>query len=286
MFKAGKSSLVISSFEKQPYLISANAEDRKQTRMARMMHVHDDRVEILLMRSGHGVHIIDGKKYKTKQGDILIYNAGVKHEEFADSKNGMDILSCAIGNVYINGLAPNVLFEKKYSPVIQHRSCYHELEALMDMLYNNFLSPHPSRELEYHLLCSLLLKVRETVIRAESAEEQKEQELGHLIQSYIDKHYIEDISLQDIADELNMSQYYISHAFKRTTGYSPMQYVIRRRIGEAQSYLLSTDKTVTEISYMVGYNSASNFNNAFKKMIGMSPQRYREFWRNNHKRVK
>ncbi|WP_410429683.1 helix-turn-helix domain-containing protein [Metabacillus litoralis] len=77
-----------------------------------------------------------------------------------------------------------------------------------------------------------------------------------------------------------MSQYYISHAFKRTTGYSPMQYVIRRRIGEAQSYLFSTDKTVTEIAYIVGYNSASNFNNAFKKMVNMSPQRYREFWRN------
>ncbi|WP_438803867.1 helix-turn-helix domain-containing protein [Metabacillus rhizolycopersici] len=76
-----------------------------------------------------------------------------------------------------------------------------------------------------------------------------------------------------------MSQYYISHAFKRTTGYSPMQYVIRRRIGEAQSYLFSTDKTVTEIAYIVGYNSASNFNNAFKEMVNMSPQRYREFSR-------
>ncbi|WP_084822017.1 AraC family transcriptional regulator [Bacillus sp. SA1-12] len=279
MVKVGKNSPVISSFEKQPYLIAANAEDRMQTRMARMMHMHDDRIEILLLQSGHGVHIIDGKEYETKQGDILIYNAGIKHEEFADSENGMDILSCAIGNVCIKGLPPNVLFAKKYCPVIQNRSCYHEIGALMDMLYNNFLSRSPSRELEYHLLCSLLLMVRETVMREESNEEQKEQELGHLILRYIDEHYIEDISLQDIADELNMSPYYISHAFKRTTGYSPMQYVIRRRIGEAQSYLLSTDKTVTEIAYFVGYNSASNFNNAFKKMVGMSPQSYREFWR-------
>ncbi|GAA3314259.1 hypothetical protein GCM10020331_006370 [Ectobacillus funiculus] len=77
---------------------------------------------------------------------------------------------------------------------------------------------------------------------------------------------------------MNMNHYYMSHVFKSTIGYSPMQYVIRRRIGEAQSYLLATDKTVTDIAYMVGYNSASNFNNAFKKMVGMSPQRYREFW--------
>lgn len=279
MVKIGKNSPVINHFEKQPYLISANAEDRKQTRTARMMHVHDDRIEILQLQSGHGVHIIDGKEYKTKQGDILVYNAGVKHEEFADSENGMDILSCAIGDVYVKGLAPNVLFPQKYSPIIQNKSCYHEIGSLMNMLYNNFISQSPSRELEYHLLSSLLLMVRETVMREESDEEQKEQELGHLIQSYIDEHYLENISLQDIAVELNMSQYYISHVFKRTIGYSPMQYVIRRRIGESQSYLLSTDKTVTEIAYMVGYNSASNFNSAFKKMVGMSPQRYREVWR-------
>jgi AraC-like DNA-binding protein len=243
-----------------------------------MMHVHYDRIEILQLQSGHGVHIIDGKEYKTKQGDILIYNAGMKHEEFADSENGMDILSCAIGDVFLKGLAPNVLFAKKYSPVIQNGSCYHEVGALMIMLYTNFLNRNPSRELEYHLLCSLLLTIREAVMRGESEEEQKEQELGHLIQSYIDQHYKENISLQDIADEMNMNHYYMSHVFKNTIGYSPMQYVIRRRIGEAQSYLLATDKTVTEIAYMVGYNSASNFNNAFKKMVGMSPQRYREFW--------
>jgi hypothetical protein len=85
----------------------------------------------------------------------------------------------------------------------------------MNMLYNNFSSHSPSRELEYHLLSSLLLMVRETVMREESGEEQKEQELGHLIQSYIDEHYLENISLQDIAVELNMSQYYISHVFKK-----------------------------------------------------------------------
>lgn len=187
MFKFWKNPPVVSSFEKQPYLIAVNAEDRMQTRTARMMHVHYDRIEILQLQSGYGVHIIDGKEYKTKQGDILIYNAGIKHEEFADSENGMDILSCAIGNVFLKGLAPNVLFAKKYSPVIQNGSCYHEVGALMVMLYTNFLSRNPSRELEYHLLCSLLLTIREAVMHEESAEEQKEQELGHLIQSYIDK---------------------------------------------------------------------------------------------------
>jgi len=274
-------SSVVSSFEKQPYLISVNSEDKTQTRLARMLHVHYDRLEILILKSGHGVHIIDGKEYKTKQGDILIYNAGVNHEEFADSKNGMDILSCAIGNVFLKGLAPNVLFPSSYSPIIQNGSLYHEVKSIIGMLYTNSLSPTPSQELEYHLLCSLLLTIREMVIHEDIEEEHTEQELklGHLIQSYIDEHYTEKISLEEIAAVLKMNHYYMAHVFKNTIGYSPMNYVIRRRVGEAQSHLLYTDKTVTEIAYMVGYNSASNFNKAFKKMVGMSPQRYREFWR-------
>ncbi|OXS79954.1 AraC family transcriptional regulator [Domibacillus enclensis] len=279
MLKTGKNSPATCCIEKQPYLISAQKEDRLQTRLARMMHMHDDRIEILQLRSGHGIHIIDGQEYETKQGDILVYNAGVPHEEMADAKNGMDILSCAIGNVSIKGLAPNVLFTQAYRPVIQDSPLYQDIGSLMSMLFSHFTSPHPSRELEHHLLCSLLLLVRNAAMGSERDDERKQKEIGDLVQRFIDEHYQEEISLQHIAQALHMSPYYLSHAFKRTTGYTPMNYVTRRRIGEAQSRLLSTDHTVTDIAYAVGYSSASNFHNAFKKMIGLSPQKYREFWR-------
>lgn len=271
-----------SSFKAPPRLMSINLEDRRQTRIPRMVHVHYDRLEILQIRSGYGVHIIDGEVYETEKGDVLVYNAGVTHEEFADSKNGMDIFSCAVRNVLLQGQAPNVLFTNQYTPIISSKNCFREIGSLMFLLQQNFIRQHGSKEIESYLLYSLLLTLQKEVMKSGGKEEKRERVLGNLIQKYIDEHYKEDINLQDIADKMHLSQYYMSHVFKKIIGYSPKHYVIRRRIGEAQSYLLSTEKSVTEIAYLIGYNSASNFNNSFRKMVGMSPQKYRECWKTNH----
>ena len=61
------------------------------------------------------------------------------------------------------------------------------------------------------------------------------------IKDYIDKHFADEFSLQQMADALHVSPYYLAHICKEVTGYSPLQYVLRRRIGEAQTLLITTD---------------------------------------------
>lgn len=67
----------------------------------RAMHMHDDRVEIRLIRRGNGIHIIDGRTYATQAGDILIFHPYVLHDECADQMAGLEILGCSIGNIRI-----------------------------------------------------------------------------------------------------------------------------------------------------------------------------------------
>ncbi|MGN1029992.1 MAG: helix-turn-helix transcriptional regulator, partial [Butyricicoccaceae bacterium] len=99
------------------------------------------------------------------------------------------------------------------------------------------------------------------------------------IQDYIDQHYLEDISIAMISADMHMGESYLSHTFKKATGYSILQYIIRRRIGEAQSWLLMSDLSITDIATKVGYNSVSNFHNTFRKTVGMTPQQYRSYWK-------
>lgn len=99
--------------------------------------------------------------------------------------------------------------------------------------------------------------------------------LAEQIRAYIDHKYMEDVSLQSMAKELNISRYYLSHIFKEFYGYSPMQYMLRRRIGEAQSLLIGTDYTVTRIATLVGYDNPNHFNTIFSKNVGISPRNYR-----------
>jgi transcriptional regulator GlxA family with amidase domain len=68
----------------------------------------------------------------------------------------------------------------------------------------------------------------------------------------------------------------MSHTFKETTGYSPIQYIMRRRIGEAQTLLITTNHSITMVANIVGYDNSSYFNKIFTKNVGMTPKRYRE----------
>lgn len=100
--------------------------------------------------------------------------------------------------------------------------------------------------------------------------------MGRRIKQFIDSHYMEPLTLQSMGEALHISPYYLSHIFKQMTGYSPVQYLLRRRIGEAQTLLITTDLPITRIAEMVGYDTQSYFNLQFTKNVGMPPQKYRK----------
>ena len=130
------------------------------------------------------------------------------------------------------------------------------------------------------LLRKVLTVVRENTGTAEesgiSPEVDEPNILGHRVKKFIDQNYTQPITLQTIAEALNTSPYYISHVFKEMSGYSPIQYLLRRRIGEAQTLLITTDYSITEIAGMVGYDTQSYFNMQFTKHVGMPPKKFRQ----------
>lgn len=269
---------VESSFWRKPKLISAKMEERIKTKIIRAMHVHDDRVEIILVRSGHGLHNVGGRLYAVEAGDILIYNAGTVHDEYTDSTEGMDIMWCIATNIQIGRQPDNMLLPEDCTPVLHQAECFEEAQSLMIMLMST-----QSEEIRYHVLCALLLLLRGEAVRRSDTGMDKTTRLSHEIQKYIDAHYLEDIRLEDIAEHVGMNPSYLSRVFRRTVGYAPIQYAIRRRIGQAQSWLVMTDKSVTEIAFLVGYNSVGNFHAAFLKTVGMTPQQYRRLWEDHPK---
>ncbi|MBJ3109898.1 myo-inositol utilization transcriptional regulator ReiD, partial [Salmonella enterica subsp. enterica serovar London] len=111
---------------------------------------------------------------------------------------------------------------------------------------------------------------------------QRHENLLDSIKSYIDRNFYEPIRLDTLATKFNVSPYYVSHEFKRRYGYSPMDYLIKRRLGEAQS-LLTTDEggreKITSIAYRVGFSNLSHFQNYFKNKVGKTPGQYRKDYR-------
>lgn len=91
---------------------------------------------------------------------------------------------------------------------------------------------------------------------------------------YIQNHY-GDISLADVADAVNLNPSYFSNYFKRFTGESYSNYLNKVRIEESKR-LLQTDCSISEIAQRVGFSDQSYFTNVFKKIEGISPNRWRK----------
>ncbi|MEO7262082.1 MAG: helix-turn-helix transcriptional regulator [Jatrophihabitantaceae bacterium] len=89
------------------------------------------------------------------------------------------------------------------------------------------------------------------------------------------EHYDEPLSLDDIADTAILSKFYFSRVFRSVTGTTPARFLTAIRLYRAKNLLHQTPFNVTDIVYMVGFNSLGTFTTRFSKSVGMSPSRFR-----------
>jgi AraC family transcriptional regulator len=93
---------------------------------------------------------------------------------------------------------------------------------------------------------------------------------------YIQAHLGEDLSLGEIANQLGMSQYYFCRLFKRSTGMSPHQYLIRQRVEQAKHLLKQSEQSITSVALECGFANQSHFAKCFRQCTGMNPKHFRK----------
>ena len=92
---------------------------------------------------------------------------------------------------------------------------------------------------------------------------------------YVGDNLAEDLTHSGIAREVNLSPYHFARMFKRSTGLSPHQYVVRRRIERAKELLTNTDLPVGVVARRVGFASSSHFAQQFGRIVGVAPSALR-----------
>ena len=93
---------------------------------------------------------------------------------------------------------------------------------------------------------------------------------------YINEHLQDELSLVELARTAQLSPHHFATVFKASTGISPHRYVIERRIDRARDLLRRDDKTISEIAYAVGFSSQSHLTANFRRMMGMTPRKFRQ----------
>ncbi|RNB72817.1 bifunctional transcriptional activator/DNA repair enzyme AdaA [Brevibacillus panacihumi] len=94
--------------------------------------------------------------------------------------------------------------------------------------------------------------------------------------TFLVNHYKQNLVLQDIADQVGLSPFYLERLFKKETSETPRTYLEKIRIDKAAHLLKSSTLTNLEICYEVGFQSPSNFYKVFRSLKNCSPSEYRK----------
>jgi AraC family transcriptional regulator len=92
---------------------------------------------------------------------------------------------------------------------------------------------------------------------------------------YIHTNLAENVRLESIASELNLSASHFAHEFRNSTGQTPYQYLLDQRITKAKDLLRTTKFPVQFISASTGFSSPANFVRAFRQRVGVTPEAWR-----------
>ena len=272
---------------KLPTLVYINKQNHTRKAIHRPLHRHDSICELLLVYRGTGTYYVNGKSYPLSEGSVIYYNQGDLHEVVSETENEIGDYCIGISNLRRCGLPPGCLISPGGPSVRQAGPLYPMLLTMCEQMYT-LEGTNAEGKLTAQLLCSAIIVLTSQIesFPLNGTEESDEAHMVLRIRNYLNEHFMEDITLDTAGEALGCSATYISHIFKKATGRTPIQYIIRRRIGHAQTLLISTDHSVTRIAALVGYDNTNYFSTIFSKIVGMSPARYREFYKEEMRGLK
>ena len=236
-------------------------------------HTHNH-TELFFIVSGKGQFIIQDQIFPVNVNNPVIINPNVTHTE--DSLNAQPLEYIVLGIEGIE-LATSENSNGQFC-ILDH---FESLE--ISSCIRNILREMELKNTGYEDICQAYMEILIIrLMRSTSLSVQSEPQAisGNrqcaAVRRYIDLHFKEPLTLEQLADDAHMNKYYLSHAFKREYGVSPINYMITRRVEESKYLLAETDLPMSQISQLLGFSSLSYFSQVFRRSQNISPMEYRK----------
>ena len=250
------------------------------------LHLHRDALEISVVLCGRASMYWAGNIFPIEEGDVIIKNAGVLHAERSDPLAPIEQICVSFTGFQLSDRPENQPFPIGLPPILRQPEEFPLLASLSRYILRVCLSirdgtaPDRERTALGSAVCAFL-----DIISADLPQPRDDQPSlkGHhavlQVVEYLDCHFNEKQSLGAMAERFFISPYYLERKFKEHTGFSFSQYVINRRIGEAERMLVFENLEINEIAEMCGFSTVQYFYSSFKKYTGSSPEQFRKKYR-------
>ncbi len=221
------------------------------------------------------------KEYTIEPGDLLLFNPHDNHAcEQIDGKT-LDY-RCINIQPEIMSKALLEITGKEYLPYFTSQVIFHsELVSLLRELHQMIMQEEKDfrkEEIFFFLLEQLIEEYTEQEVPTGNLEQSTE---AKAICEFLEKHYMENITLDDLCNLTGLSKYYLLRSFTKHKGISPYSYLETLRIDKAKK-LLEQGILPIDVALQTGFTDQSHFSNFFKKFIGLTPKQYMNIFRTAH----
>ena len=235
-------------------------------------HTHNH-VELFYIVGGNGQFLIEDQLYPVNTNHLVIINPNVTHTEVGLNAQPLEYIVLGIEGVElsINNNSNGQFCILDHFESMDITSCLRNILREMELKQPGFED-----------ICQAFMEI--LIIRLMrstglSVPETPQNNVGNhqcaTVRRYIDQHFKESLTLDQLAEEAHMNKFHLSHAFKREYGISPINYMISRRLEESKYLLAETDLSMSQIAQLLGFSSLSYFSQVFHRTQEITPMEYR-----------
>lgn len=252
------------------------------------IHWHND-LEINLIREGEAVFQVYQKSYRVRTGEGFLLNRNVPHSCSSPGNEHVRYSTILVRPDFLYGDFGSDVERKCFQPFLQNSAipCIHltgfdengkEILQKLNQVEEAFDRKRFCYELKIKgLLCEAFAMIlyghRQELTKFVPANLQELERLEKML-NYLNMHFTEVISLQDLADQVHLSREVCCRLFKKMTGKTITGYLEEYRVNKSFSLVQSGQYSMTQITEMVGFSNPSRFASAFRKRFGCNPGEY------------
>lgn len=253
-----------------------------------LWHWHRE-IELTWIMSGQIEYYVNDKKYTLSAGEGLFNNSNALHSGYMIDGQDCNYLSITFHPRFIYGYE-NSLLQTKYVDFITSNEAWHSLKLQKDVdwhqkiirkmqeIYRLSQDPPNDYELQVHLLLTdIWRRFYQYYASLPASEHQPQKHLKRLkdILTFVQDNYTQELTLDDIADHVNICKSECCRFFKKYMKMTIFDYILFLRIQNSLP-LLMEGESVTKIASTVGFSTSAYYGQIFKRYMGCSPSQYRK----------
>lgn len=232
--------------------------------------------EIFYLYSGECFFLLKDCVYHLKKGDLVFISPGELHHAQYERTSSCEMINILFKKEYLPANSCTDLHSFMGSVPVLYQEDFHTLIGKM-LSESTTIDEYSNAFLGSYLQLLLLMLMRNSVMNEDEPDLLNSRDAEILMATkYIYKNFQKPLTLTEVSAVASLSPTYFSKKFKATTGMGFKEYLNFVRLKHAQTALLTTNNTITDIALEYGFNDSNYFKDLFKKVYGKSPREFRK----------